>query len=270
MGRNYSNTTIKVLFALSGNQCAHPNCKNALIEPATEVSDALVSGQICHIYAINPDGPRGKGGLTDRELNAPENLLLLCPYHHRVVDGQDETYPAEKLRKWKQRHETVMQERLSANIDSVPPDILSNSYFPKELVDQKIKVEVWKLRKARFFVEFDTVRASLALGRKITQGELSGGTDAIKCQGLAWCSRLLSRSEAVNKAEEFLELAQQLGDCQEIDVAQSFICSQKDGKSAGLKALGKIDTANLRSAALFVVSHHENAGECHKFRVWIG
>lgn len=267
MGRNYSNTTIKVLFALSGNQCAHPNCKNALIEPATEVSDALVSGQICHIYAINPDGPRGKGGLTDSELNAPENLILLCPYHHRVVDGQHETYPAEKLRKWKQRHETVMQERLSANIDSVPPDILSNSYFPKELVDQKIEAEVWKLRKARFFAEYDTVRSSLTLGKKITQGELSGGTDAIKCQGLAWCSRLLSRSEAVNKSEEFLKLAQQLGDCQEIDVAQSFVCSQKDGKSAGLKALGKIDTASLRSAALFVVSHHEDAEAAIK---WLG
>ncbi len=41
--RNYSKKTLKILFAKSGNQCAHPNCTNALIEPVTDKSEALVT-----------------------------------------------------------------------------------------------------------------------------------------------------------------------------------------------------------------------------------
>ena len=63
--RIYSPKTLKVLFALSGNQCAHPECTNTLIEPATEKSNAVVTAHICHIYAIiqmvqeaSPDLPK--------------------------------------------------------------------------------------------------------------------------------------------------------------------------------------------------------------------
>ena len=66
--RKYSQKALKILFGLSGNQCAHPNCTNNVIEPATEKSDAAVIAQICHIYAISDDGPRGKAGLTNEEI----------------------------------------------------------------------------------------------------------------------------------------------------------------------------------------------------------
>lgn len=162
--RSYSQKTLKVLFALSGNQCAHPECTNTLIEPATENSDVLVTAHICHIYAISTDGPRGKSGLTEKKLNSPDNLILLCRHHHRVVDGQYETYPAEMLKEWKQDHEVKMQKRLSADLESVQPDVFFHPYFPTVLVDQKIEEEVAILRKSRFFVEFDRDSVSLTLG----------------------------------------------------------------------------------------------------------
>ena len=190
--RSYSQKTLKVLFALSENQCAYPECTNTLIEPATEKSDALVTAHICHIYAISTDGPRGKPGLTEKELNLPENLILLCRHHHGVVDGQHETYPATMLKGWKQSHESKMQKRLSADLEGVQPDVLSHSYFPTALVDQKIEEEVAILRKSRFFAEFDRVRASLSLGRRLVEGELSGGTDEVRSRALSWCARLLS------------------------------------------------------------------------------
>jgi hypothetical protein len=113
--------TLKVLFALSGNQCANPECTNTLIEPATEKSDALVIAHICHIYAISTDGPRGKSGFTEEELNSPDNLILLCRNHHAVVDGQHETYPAYMLKKWKQTHESEMRKRLTSDLESIYP-----------------------------------------------------------------------------------------------------------------------------------------------------
>ena len=91
--REYSQSTLKILFALSGNRCAYPECTENIIEAATEKSNALVIAQICHIHAISADGPRGSTELTDKELNSHENLILLCPTHHRKVDGQHESYP---------------------------------------------------------------------------------------------------------------------------------------------------------------------------------
>src|SRR5258708_5106404 len=86
--RSYSDKTLKVLFGFCGNRCAEPSCTNPIIKSGTEFSGDLVVGQIAHIYALADNGPRGKPGLTARERNGPDNLILLCPTHHVVVDGQ--------------------------------------------------------------------------------------------------------------------------------------------------------------------------------------
>ena len=75
--RNYSQKTIKRLFALSGNQCAFPNCNKTLVNQ----SNALESN-ICHIEAANPDGERYNPNMTDRERADYNNLILLCQEHH--------------------------------------------------------------------------------------------------------------------------------------------------------------------------------------------
>lgn len=257
--RNYTQKTLKVLFSLSGNQCAHPECTNTLIEPATEQSDALVTGHICHIYAISVKGPRGKDSLTEEELNSPDNLILFCRHHHGIVDGQHETYPADLLKNWKRAHEVEMQRRLSANFDSISPEVFAQPYFPTSLVDQKIDEEIAVLRKSRFFAEFDRVGVSLALGRRLAIGELSGGTDTVRSRALSWCARLLSRTDELDKAEEYLRLANTLGNGCDINIADAFIKSQKGDKSAALKALAHINSSSARSAALMVVAHHEGA-----------
>lgn len=117
--RNYSSKTIKILFALSGNQCAVPDCNEPVIAPQTEKSGAMVIGQIAHIYAISEDGPRGSKGLTEKDLNQASNLILLCPTHHVKVDGQYETYPATMLIDWKARHEKKYGDTLSRSVSSV-------------------------------------------------------------------------------------------------------------------------------------------------------
>ena len=244
---------------MSGNQCARPDCTNPIIEPATEQSDALVAGQICHIYAISSDGPRGTSGLTQQELNSPENLILLCRHHHGIVDGQHETYSVTQLKQWKQSHEAEMQKRLSPDLAAIPADVLSHPYFLVTLVDQEIEKEVENLRKSRFFQEFDRARSSLALGERLSERELSAGSDEIRSQGLAWCARLLSRSGALGQAEEFLELAKTLGDSPEIRIAEAFVLSQKGNKAAALQILAAIDSCASRSAALIIVAHHDGA-----------
>lgn len=254
--RKLSRKTDKVLFG-SSMHCAYPGCNTPLVEPSTEKTEAIVVADECHIHAISPNGPRWKEGLTEKELNSPDNLILLCPNHHRLVDSQPEKFTADLLKKLKREHEAKIMNQLSTEIDSVSSDVLSHSRFPTDLVDQKIKDETDRLRKSRFFPEFDIVRSSLGLARSLVEEDLSGGTNAVRCESLGWCVRFLSRTEELDKAEECLKLAKELGTCQEIDIADAFLSSQKGDKKAALSTLASIDSPLSRSAAFIIVVHHD-------------
>ncbi len=130
---------------------------------------------------------------------------------------------------------------------------------PTELVDQKTEEEVEKLRKSRFFLEFDRTRLSLRLGRRLAEGDLSGGSDEVRGRALAWCARLLSSSEYLERAEELLELAIILGDFPEAKIAEAFIISQKGDKAAALNALADIESEISHSAGLMIVAHHDGS-----------
>lgn len=117
--RSYSQTTIKILYGQSGNECAEPNCSNPIIADASEFAKAANVAHIAHIYAFSEDGPRGKKGMTPAQLNHHSNLLLLCPTHHAIVDTQHENYPAELLLKWKEQHIRKYSDTLKAKISDV-------------------------------------------------------------------------------------------------------------------------------------------------------
>jgi hypothetical protein len=92
--------TIKKLFAVSGNRCAFPGCDLRLVDPG-----GAVLGEICHIKARSPEGPRYDPAQAEEERHAFENLLLLCPAHHKIVDDDPAKYTVEWLRETKARHE---------------------------------------------------------------------------------------------------------------------------------------------------------------------
>jgi len=76
-------------------------------------------------------------------------------------------------------------------------------------------------------------------------------------RGLAWCARILSPSDDLERAEDFLELAKTLGDSPEAKIAEAFVISQKGDKAAALQALVGIDSHASRSAGLMIVAHHD-------------
>jgi hypothetical protein len=93
--------TIKRLFAVSGNRCAFPDCPNPLIEP----SSGKVTARICHIKAQSEGGPRFDPDQTDDERHDFDNLILMCPIHHDVIDDDEETHTVEWLQDLKEKHE---------------------------------------------------------------------------------------------------------------------------------------------------------------------
>jgi hypothetical protein len=107
MARSYLEITIKRLYGQSGNRCAFPECGCTFFPPE---SNANLS-EICHIEAHKKGGSRYNPYSDDEYRNSYENLILLCPTHHRLVDTSAD-YTAEVLRKMKKDHEDKMRKLL--------------------------------------------------------------------------------------------------------------------------------------------------------------
>jgi hypothetical protein len=92
---------LRALLAKSGNQCAYPGCFAELV-----TADNLFVGELCHVAAAQPGGPRYDATSTDEERRAYSNLLFLCHPHHRRVDSDVSRFPSEWLRNIKASHES--------------------------------------------------------------------------------------------------------------------------------------------------------------------
>lgn len=111
--------TIKRLFAHSGNRCAFPKCQNRLVEGETVV------GEICHIKARSPDGPRYNANQTAEQRHAYDNLILMCGIHHTVIDDDPVAYTVERLVAMKAEHERASSKMPDADASSGAQLLLS-------------------------------------------------------------------------------------------------------------------------------------------------
>ena len=130
---------------------------------------------------------------------------------------------------------------------------------PTELIDEKIEEEADRLRKSRFFQEFDSEAQSLRLGRRVMEGDLSAGTDGAKSHALARCARALAFSDKLEAAEEFLSYAKTISDSINLKIAEAFIISLKEDKPSALQILASIDSNASRSAAFMLINHFDGS-----------
>lgn len=147
----------------------------------------------------------------------------------------------------------------SRNYQASIINIINEINAPSDIIDQKVEDEIGKLRKSRFFNEFDKTRYSLRLGQQLVKGKYLSASDEVRGRGLAWCARILSRSENLDQAKEFLETAKNAGDSPEIKMAEAFIISQEGNKTEAFRVLADINTNTSRSACLMIVAYHEGA-----------
>ncbi len=105
----------KLLWGRSGNQCAFPECRQELtvdlgVDPP--LRNTVVLGEEAHIVAREDDGPRGDPGVPLSERNAYDNLILLCPTHHTLIDKEHgRSFPVDVLLAMKRAHEEIAARR---------------------------------------------------------------------------------------------------------------------------------------------------------------
>lgn len=95
---------IKTLLPLTRNICAmhgiDPSCRNYRL-----VRGDHFFGEFAHINAAEKGGERWVADMTDDERNGVENIIVLCPNHHTIIDKKGNGYSAERLREIKAQHE---------------------------------------------------------------------------------------------------------------------------------------------------------------------
>lgn len=122
-----SEKTVRRLFAMSGNTCAFPDCQFPIFE-----SSGTVTGEICHIRAQSPGGPRYEPRQADDERHSYENLVLLCRRHHKIVDAQPEVYSPSVLEEMK-----LLQEKRFGRAETE-----NDGIFAKVLINGLSSVEI--------------------------------------------------------------------------------------------------------------------------------
>jgi hypothetical protein len=112
---------IKRLFAQSGNRCAFPGCNLPLVEES-----GTVTGEICHIHGVSPQGPRFNPLQRESERHGFNNLILLCSRHHIIVDSEPDQYSPALLRQFKREHEQREAGTISPSTESIAKSLLTN------------------------------------------------------------------------------------------------------------------------------------------------
>jgi hypothetical protein len=102
--RHISSLTRLLLFVRAGGRCEFDGCPHYLIEHPVTLKEGNFA-EMAHIVAFRPDGPRGAVS-RPKNIHGLENLMLLCPQCHKLIDDRPEDYTRRTLVEYKRRHET--------------------------------------------------------------------------------------------------------------------------------------------------------------------
>lgn len=90
------------LFADSGGYCQNPECNTNLFLSVDEAEFHIA--EMAHIFSASDKGPRAKVKLLKGHRGQYNNLILLCPTCHTIIDKVEEKFPDDLISGWKTNH----------------------------------------------------------------------------------------------------------------------------------------------------------------------
>lgn len=134
--------TLKLLYALSGNQCAFPECEHPIFNDS-----GLYIANLCHIEAASENGPRFNREQSEDDRKGINNLLFMCHRHHKETDDTDK-FTVDSLRQLKQHHESNFSEAgRSATREMLNQIKAEIHYFWTSLSSKKFEVPDLKIER---------------------------------------------------------------------------------------------------------------------------
>ncbi len=107
-GSRPSTQTLMVLCARSAGRCQFKGCNKLLFRDSVSLT-TFNNTNVAHIIASSPNGARGDGVKSHKLSDCIDNLMLMCPEHHKLIDDCPSDYPVEKLREMKQEQERMVE-----------------------------------------------------------------------------------------------------------------------------------------------------------------
>ncbi|MEJ2700336.1 MAG: HNH endonuclease signature motif containing protein, partial [Desulfuromonadales bacterium] len=99
----------RLLWSRSGGYCQNPGCQSDFF---TFFENGEISSieELAHMVARSSDGPRGQGAIPIGQRDEYENIILLCPSCHSLVDKNPTQFPEALLLQWKAVHEQKIKD----------------------------------------------------------------------------------------------------------------------------------------------------------------
>lgn len=102
-GKAISPKTAEQVWHGAGGRCMYRGCGQDLGQTSLTTKSARIA-YLAHIVASDPDGPRGNNE-SHTLSDDPENIMLMCDAHHRLIDRIDEAgHSIERLQAMRDEH----------------------------------------------------------------------------------------------------------------------------------------------------------------------
>ena len=117
--------SVKILWSAAGGRCAFAGCWERLCYHEVEDAAPFTLGEMAHICGDKPGANRHDASQTDSQRDDYQNLILLCPTHHTLIDRKENetVYTVEILHAMKAEHEARVLERLDQDPMPTKQDI---------------------------------------------------------------------------------------------------------------------------------------------------
>lgn len=149
-GKDITPQTAQKVWSDAGARCMFEGCGKDLADVPFYKGSARV-GYLAHIIASDPRGPRGTPSESHLRANDPDNVMLLCDEHHRLIDSfAPGEYSADTLYAMRQSHRDLVRSYL----DSLA--------FPRA---KAATLHANLAQVPTYFQESEFIEAILAIGR---------------------------------------------------------------------------------------------------------
>ena len=109
-----TNKSIKLLWSNAAGRCSFQGCSERLSVEEAEGVTPYTLGEMAHIKGNKPGSNRYDLDQPATERDSYENLILLCPTHHTLIDKSEneDEFTVELLHEMKREHEGFISTRL--------------------------------------------------------------------------------------------------------------------------------------------------------------
>ncbi len=116
--------TKRLLLARSGGYCQNPACRRDLFV-FFQNGDGTSLEELAHVIGRSKQGPRGRSDLEVGKRDEYENIILLCPTCHTLIDKSPSQFSVETLHEWKRSHEDTIRRTFLVPVYDTRDDLAS-------------------------------------------------------------------------------------------------------------------------------------------------